>query len=126
MVDIHALIADLGVTVEYVTDLPPGRLGEYRDDDLLIRVRYGLTAAQESETLHHEYVHAFHHDQSTHPALEHRAKREAARMIIDAGLYAAAEAVSADAAFIARELGTTLTVVEDYRTYWLRGRIRSL
>lgn len=74
---------------------------------------------QEIETLHHEYIHALHRDQSTHPALEHRAKREAARMIIDPDRYAAAEAVSADPLNLARELGTTLTVVRDYQNYCL-------
>lgn len=123
MIDIHALIADLGVTVEYVTDLPPGRLGEYHDDDSRIRVRHGLTAAQETETLHHEYNHALHRDRSTHSTLEHRAKPETARMLVDPDRYAAAEAISADAAHLARELGTTITVVEDHRTYWLQDRM---
>lgn len=124
MIDIHAAIADLGVRVEYTNDLPPQRLGAYLDDERLILVRATLHGALETETLVHEYVHAKHRDRSRHPAIEWRAWREAARIIIDDAAYAAAERVSDDPGHIARELGTTIRIIQAYRKAIHRGEIR--
>lgn len=117
------LITDLGVKVEYTNQLPPQRLGAYLDDERRILIRTGLTHPLEQETLHHEYVHALHRDRATHPEIEWRAWREAARLIIDPLAYAAAETMSTSSAWIARELGTTVRIVDAYRKAILQGEI---
>lgn len=124
MIDIHAAIADLGIRVEYTNDLPPQRLGAYLDDEGLILIRASLCGALETETLAHEYVHALHNDRSRHPAVEWRAWRGAARIIINDADYAAAERVDDDPGYIARELGTTIRIIEAYRRAIHRGEIR--
>jgi len=116
-------ITDLGVELVYTNDLPPHRLGCYLDDERTIKIRPALTLPLEQETLHHEYVHARHRDRSCHPAIEWRAWREAARLIVDPLAYARAETMSLDASFIARELGTTTKIIEAYRKAVLRGEI---
>lgn len=116
-------IADLGVELVYTNDLPPQRLGAYLDDERRILCRPNLTHVLEQETLHHEYVHALHRDRSCHPAIEWRAWREAAKLIVDPLAYARAERMSLDASFIARELGTTIKIVEAFRKGMLRGEI---
>lgn len=121
--DIYAAISDLGVALHYTAELPHHRLGCYLDDERCILVRAGLTGPLEQETLHHEYVHARHRDRSSHPAVEWRAWREAARMIVDPVEYAMAERMSTSTAWIARELGTTVRIVESYRRAVMRGEI---
>ncbi len=120
---IHERIAALGVEVNYTTELPSYRLGAYLDDERRILIRASLSGALEIETLAHEYVHAFHRDRSRHPAIEWRAWREAAQLIIDPREYARAERVSDDALSIARELGTTMRIVEAYRKAITSGEI---
>lgn len=78
----------------------------------------------EEETLVHEYVHALHRDRSCHPAVEWRAWREAAKLIVDPLAYAAAEVCSTSSAWIARELNTTVKIIEAYRKAITRGEIR--
>lgn len=117
------MISAIGVEVVYTTDLPPYRLGCYLDDERVIKIRVGLTWALEQETLHHEYIHALHRDRTKHPAVEWRAWREAARLIVDPTAYARAESMSHSSAWIARELGTTVKIVESYRKAIHRGEI---
>lgn len=121
---VYDWIARLGVTLEYTTDMPANRLGCYLDDERTILIRPNLTFPLEQETLHHEYVHALHRDTTNHPAVEWRAWREAARLIVDPRAYAAAESASTSSAWIARELGTTVKIIEAYRKAMLRGEIR--
>lgn len=113
----------LGVELVFTNDVPPYRLGCYLDDERKIKIRCGLSTEKEQEALHHEYVHALHRDRSCHPAIEWRAWREAAKLIVDPLAYAAAERISSDSAFIARELGTTTKIVEAYRKAIMRGEI---
>ncbi|PZE23895.1 hypothetical protein [Curtobacterium sp. MCBD17_028] len=122
--DVFRLIESLGVRLEYSTELPPGRLGVYYDDQRLIVIRPDLTLALEAETLCHEYVHAKHRDRSCHPALEHRAQREAARMLIHPDDYARAERISASPLAIAQELGVTLHCVKVFQQAILAGELR--
>ncbi|PZE89976.1 ImmA/IrrE family metallo-endopeptidase [Curtobacterium sp. MCBD17_008] len=122
--DVFALIEDLGVRLEYRTDLPPGRLGAYYDDERLIVVRSNLTLALEAETLCHEYVHAKYRDRSCHPTLEHRAQREAALMLIHPDDYARAERVNTSPLAIAQELGVTLHLVRVFQHGVMSGMIR--
>lgn len=121
---IYDLIEQLGVELVYTADLPPQRLGCYLDDERTILIRPGLTHALERETLHHEYIHALYRDRTSHPAVEWRAWREAAALMIDPAAYAAAEAMSHSSAWIARELGVTVKIVEAYRKAITRGEIR--
>ena len=117
-------IAGLGVELVYTEELPAHRLGAYLDDERTIQIRPNLTHPLEQETLHHEYVHALHRDRSCHPAIEWRAWREAAKLIVDPLAYAQAERLSLDSGFIARELGTTTKIIEAYRKAIMRGEIR--
>lgn len=120
---VYDWIADLGVELVYTSDMPAHRLGAYLDDDRKILCRPNLTQPLEQETLHHEYVHALHRDRCCHPAIEWRAWREAARLIVDPHAYASAERMSLDASYIARELGTTTKIIEAFRRAMLRGEI---
>jgi len=122
-VTIHDLIGRLGVRIEYRTDLPPGRLGAYLDDQRRILVRSGLTGPLERETLHHEYVHAKYRDRGSDPAAERRAERECARMLIDEGEYAAAERLGLSPIGIAQHLDVPLAVVGVYQREILSGRL---
>ena len=117
------MISALGVELVYTTELPPQRLGCYLDDERVIQVRKGLTWPLEQETLYHEYIHALHRDRSQHPAIEWRAWREASRLIVDPIAYARAERMSHSSAWIARELGTTVKIIESYRKAIHRGEI---
>ena len=62
-------------------------------------------------------------DRSRHPAIEWRAWRTAARLLVNDKAYAAAEAISDNPAFIARELGVTVRIIEAYRKAIHRGEI---
>lgn len=121
--NIWDLISKLGVELIYTEDLPPQRLGCYLDDERRILIRASLHGALERETLAHEYAHAFYRDRSRHPAIEWRAWRTAARLLVDDDAYAAAESISDNAAFIARELGVTVRIIESYRKAIHRGEI---
>jgi hypothetical protein len=122
---VYDWIADLGVDLVYTSDMPGHRLGAYLDDERKILCRPNLTLPLEQETLHHEYVHALHRDRSCHPAIEWRAWREAARLIVDPRAYARAERMSHDSRFIAHELGTTTKIIEAFHRAMLRGEILS-
>lgn len=124
MVDLHALIGILGVRVEYTATLPPQRLGAYLDDERLILIRSSLCGALEQETLAHEYAHALYRDRTRHPAVEWRAWRTAAQLLIDERAYAAAERLSDNPSYIARELDVTVRIIEAYRKAIHRGEIR--
>lgn len=121
--NIWDLISALGVELIYTNELPPQRLGCYLDDERRILIRASLHGALEQETLAHEYAHAWYRDRSRHPAIEWRAWRTAARLLVDDDAYAAAELVSDDAGFIARELGVTIRIIEAYRRAIHRGEI---
>lgn len=121
--DIAQRISDLGVELIYTNDLPQQRLGAYLDDERRILIRASLHGTLEQETLAHEYIHALHRDRSCHPAIEWRAWREAARLLVDDTAYAAAERISDNPCFIARELGVTLRIIEAYRKAIHRGEV---
>ena len=121
--DIWDRISELGVKLIYTNDLPPQRLGCYLDDERTILIRATLHGSLEMETLAHEYVHAVYRDRTKHPAVEWRAWREAARLLVDDDAYAAAERISHDAGYIARELGVTIRIIEAYRKAIHRGEI---
>lgn len=121
--DFHQAAVELGVRIEYTHDLPPQRLGCYLDDERVILIRANLHGALEQETLAHEFAHAVHRDRTKHPAVEWRAWRTAARYLVDDEAYAAAERISDNAAYIARELGVTVRIIEAYRKAIHRGEI---
>lgn len=123
MDDIFHKIEALGVRLEYSNDLPQHRLGCYYDDRRLIVVRCNLTHTLEEETLCHEYVHAKYRDRSSHPTIEHRAMREAARMLIEPADYARAERINSNPLAIAKELDVTLHMVEVFHRALRAGYI---
>lgn len=120
------MIEQLGVDLEYTFDLPPHRLGAYLDDERKILIRANLTHTFEEEALFHEYVHALYRDRTCEPHIEHRALREAARLIIDPAEYARAEAINPNPLAIARELDVTLHVIEVYQRAVQRGHTSML
>ncbi len=120
------MIEQLGVDLKYTLDLPPYRLGAYLDDERRILIRANLTRTFEEEALFHEYAHALYRDRSCEPFSEHRALREAARLIIDPTAYAKAEAINPNPLAIAKELDVTLHMIEVYQRAVHRGYISML
>lgn len=106
--------ADLGVNVKYA-ELGDCR-GQYRHSARLIVINQRLSADQARVTLAHEVAHAVYCDVGTSPEMERRADRYAARLLISARDYAAAERMHGPhAGAIARELGVTRHLVETWR-----------
>lgn len=115
------MIEQLGVDLEYTSELPPDRLGAYLDDERKILIRPNLTHTFEEEALFHEYAHAKYRDRTCERRLEHRALVEAAKLIIDPRDYARAERINANPLAIAKELDVTLHVIEIYQRAVIRG-----
>lgn len=116
-------IAAIGVDLDYVDGLPDARLGAYLDDQRRILIRPGLTPLLEEQTLAHEFVHAYYRDRESTPYTEWRAWLGTARILIDPHEYAAAERISTSSLYIAQELGTTVRVIEVWRSALVRGEI---
>lgn len=113
--------ADLDLEVEWVTDLPRGRHGVYRDDERVIRLNYRLTSAQALATLAHELAHAIHGDRCSGGAIERRADELGSSFIISRDEYAEAEElVGPHAGALARELGVTHRMVLAWRRWFSR------
>lgn len=108
----------------YTNHMPDGRPGRYYDDLNLIAIKKGLSAEMESEVIHHEYRHAWHHDRCSDVLAEARANREAAIMQVDVAEYRDAELISLDPRVIARELGVTANVVTNFQIAMMDGFVR--
>lgn len=110
--------ADLDLDVEWA-DLGPHRRGEYRDDEALIVLHQGLTRRQAIATLAHEIGHAVFGDRCSTPAVERRAWRYGASLIITPREYERAEAlVGPHAGALALELEVTPKLIEAWRAWF--------
>lgn len=105
--------------------LPGCRCGVYYDAARLIILDIGLPDYAERCVLAHELVHAAHRDPGCGPfwaKAERRARVETARLLVSPAEYALAERTyGPDPWLIANELGVTVQVITDWRT-WGRGR----
>lgn len=118
------ILSQLGVKLEYTSELPPLWVGAYLDDEKRVLIRRGLTPEQDEQARWHETAHAYYRDRESTPAIERRAWVYAARMIVDPLAYAAAERISTSSMFIAQELGTTTRIIETYRAAIVSGELR--
>jgi len=120
----NLILARLGVSLEYTSDLPDDWVGAYLDDEKLVLIRRGLTPEHDEQACWHETAHAFYGDRVSTPSIERRAWVYAARMIVDPMKYAAAERISTSSLFIAQELGTTARIIETYRAAIVHGTLK--
>lgn len=102
-------LADLNLEIEVCSDMPPGLLGEYDHDFLLVRLREGMPTRQLNSVLAHELSHARHGDVRTdcrrvNLRQEQRADREAALRMVGVDALASALAVHDRLSAIAVEL----------------------
>lgn len=113
--------ADMGLLVEWRTDLPARRHGEYLHDERIVRLNYLLTGTEALAALAHELGHATFGDTTSTPAIERRADEFGATFIISAAEYAQAEEiVGSHPGAIARELGVTHRSVLAWRRWWAK------
>lgn len=117
--------ADLGIEVEWSSDLPPGRRGEYRrrGDRIILNLR--LNARQAAATLAHECGHQRFGDTCSTPANERRAWEYGAAFLITPDEYREAEGlVGHHTSALAIELGVTPRLIEAWRRWWeTKGRV---
>ena len=124
--DLHALAAELGVTI---AEHHGGPKGYYDHDRRLISLRADLRDRARRATLAHELGHAAAGDQRTgvdwlDQRAERRADEYAARLLISPEAYRAAEAERGPhLGAIARELGVTVHLVTVWRDMRARSRI---
>lgn len=114
--------ASLGVTVSSLPtgELDQGVMGVYDDEAKMILIDRGLTYVQKRCTLAHELVHWVYGDNACDPVFrakeEHRARRQAAGMLISSVEYSMAEEMyDSNPLMIARELDVTVQVLRDYQ-----------
>ena len=107
---------DAGIRVCWI---PPSdrRQAIYAEEIRTIWLRRDLTSAEARSLLAHELAHAHYGDSGAQPPhREARAWRWAARLLIPAGTYAAAEAlVGHDPGALADHLGVTREIISAYR-----------
>ncbi len=117
---IEELLAEATRLGVYVTTaaLEEDLLGYYEHRFSRIVMARGLTEAEFRCTLGHELAHAWAGHECGLGGNERQARRKAAHYLIRAADYATAERQNPDAGYIARELGVTRRVVEDYQA-WL-------
>ncbi|WP_018024129.1 ImmA/IrrE family metallo-endopeptidase [Corynebacterium ulceribovis] len=118
MIDLDHLAVQLGVTV---VEHDGGTKGYYDHSARTISLRRDLLDVPRRCTLAHELGHAVHGDTLTgithlDRAMERRADRFAANLLIDPAAYRAAEAQCSHPGHIARELGVTLHLLEVWQT----------
>lgn len=120
-------IIGLPVTVSSAI-LPGGLWGCYDDENRVILIDRRLTYAAKRCTLVHELLHWRHGDtgcSNNSSKLEHRARRQTARLLIDPTELALAERMYDDDLWsIADELNVTTQVLTDYRAMLNTSRIK--
>lgn len=108
-----------GLAVEWVLDLP--EWGRYVPARRTILLREGMTERRLHSTLAHEIAHDYWHDQCSTGAVEARAWRCAALMLIHPSDYAFAEQLDPSPGALAHELAVTTEVVHAYRRLLATG-----
>lgn len=114
------LASDLGVTVTE-GQLPAGWWGAYNAVTNTVILLVGLTGIRRKVALAHELGHAHHKALQGTPGEEQHAREYAAQLLINPRAFAfASVAENCDREGIARRLGITTEVVDDYVTWYRR------
>lgn len=103
---------DMGATVHWALDLP--ERGRYYPNGVIV-IRHGMTERRTVSTLAHELAHHYYGDPLCTPAVNRRAWRWAARLLVGECDYARAELLDPSPGAIAHHLGVTVDVVHAYQ-----------
>ncbi|MFI8778273.1 ImmA/IrrE family metallo-endopeptidase [Brachybacterium paraconglomeratum] len=104
---------DMGATVHWALDLP--ERGRYYPGVDVIVIRHGMTERRTVSTLAHELAHLHYGDPLCTPAVNRRAWRWAARLLIPSDEYARAEQHHNTVGGMADHLGVTAEVIRGYQ-----------
>lgn len=85
----------------------------------MIVLRLGMTQNQTRTVLAHELGHAYYGHSCDSRTNEDQADAFAATLLIDPAVYADLEQISADAHYLAEELGVTSSLIHAYRAHCL-------
>ncbi len=99
---------DMGATVHWALDLP--ERGRYYPNGVIV-IRHGMTERRTVSTLAHELAHHYYGDPLCTPAVNRRAWRWAARLLVGECDYARAELLDPSPGAIAHHLGVTTEIV---------------
>lgn len=121
MRELLRLAAEQGLTV-HACHLPEGMLGCYEPDSARIWFDLRLTPFERRSVIAHELGHHHYGDRASTPAIERRADRYAATLLIDPAAYARIERIHPDAATIADEMQVTVKIIEAFRAHCLERR----
>ena len=99
----------LGLRVVWAADLP--ERGRWIDGAGVILIRHGMTERRTVSTLAHELAHHHYGDGPQTPAIERRAWRWAARLLVPCDAYAQAEQYHHSPGAIAQHLGVTTEII---------------
>lgn len=103
---------DMGATVHWALGLP--ERGRYYPNGVIV-IRHGMTERRAVSTLAHELAHHYYGDPLCTPAVNRRAWRWAARLLVGEHDYARAELLDPSPGAIAHHLGVTVDVVHAYQ-----------
>ncbi|ARC56037.1 hypothetical protein AS850_02980 [Frondihabitans sp. 762G35] len=134
MKDLIHIAASLGLRI-HASHLPAGILGMFSSAEGRIYFDLHLTPHERRSVIAHELGHAYYGHDCDHgesSAQERQADAYAAALLVDPYDYAELERISADAHYIAEELGVTEDVVYAFRAHCLKqygrrtysGRVR--
>lgn len=100
---------DMGARIVWATDLP--ERGRWVDGAGVILLRHGMTERRTLSTLAHELAHHYYRDGPQTPAIERRAWRWAARLLVTPENYAQAEQYHPSPGALAHHLGVTVEII---------------
>lgn len=100
---------DMGASVVWARHLP--ERGRYYPGVSVIAIRHGMSERRTVSTLGHELAHHYYGDPYCTPAVERRALRWAARLLIPCDEYAQAEQDHHSPGAIAQHLGVTVDII---------------
>lgn len=103
---------DMGATVHWALDLP--ERGRYYPNGVIV-IRHGMTERRTVSTLAHELAHHYYGDPLCTPAVNRRAWRWAARLLVPDEEYVVAESRHYASGAIAQHLGVTVDVIHGYQ-----------
>lgn len=107
--DLIAHAEHRGLRVVWASDLP--ERGRWVDGAGVILLRHGMTERRTLSTLAHELAHHYYGDGPQTPAVERRAWRWAARLLVPCDAYAEAEIEHHAPGAIAQHLGVTTEII---------------
>lgn len=100
---------DMGARVIWAQDLP--ERGRWIDGAGIILLRHGMSERRTVSTLAHELAHHYYGDGHQTPAVERRAWRWAARLLVPCDEYARAEQHHHSPGALAQHLGVTTEII---------------